>query len=199
MTGRHSANQSLSQGLRLTTNRLELVAETLELARAEIANIAAFARLLKVPPPQVWPPPLNDEHSQRYFLEFLEKAGPGDAGWSLWVCIRRRPRTLIGSAGFKGTPQHGVVEIGYSMLEAHQRNGYCTEAVRALIGWAFSHPAVKMVVAHTLPGLIPSIRVMEKCGFIFAGDGPVEDGLQTIRYELTASGLQACTREARRI
>jgi RimJ/RimL family protein N-acetyltransferase len=33
--------------------------------------------------------------------------------------------------------------------------------------------------------LLPSIRVMEKCGFVFAGEGPMEDAMRTIRYELT--------------
>jgi RimJ/RimL family protein N-acetyltransferase len=164
----------------LMTNRLKLVAGTVELAQAEIYHLSALARLLEVPPPQIWPPPLNDEHPQRYFLESLEKAGPDDAGWSLWFCIRREPRDLVGNAGFKDAPRDGAVEIGYSMLEAHQGNGYCTEAVQALIVWAFTPPEVKMVIAHTLPGLMPSIRVMEKCGFVFAGDGPIEDGMLTI-------------------
>lgn len=169
---------------------MELVAGTIELARAEINDLAAFARLLEVPKPVIWPPPLNDEQSQRYFLASLEQACPGDAGWNLWFCLRRKPRELVGSAGFKGSPKSGVVEIGYSMLEAQQRNGYCTEAVRALIRWAFSHPELKMVIAHTLPDLKPSIRVMEKCGFVFAGHGPLEDGIETVRYELTLPAFQ---------
>jgi len=73
------------------------------------------------------------------------------------------------------------------MLEAHQRNGYCTEAVKALIAWAFGHPAVQTVIAHTLPELAPSIRVMEKCGLSFAGEGPTEDGMQTIRLRVAAA------------
>jgi ribosomal-protein-alanine N-acetyltransferase len=77
------------------------------------------------------------------------------------------------------------------MLEAHQRNGYCTEAVKALIAWAFGHPAVQTVIAHTLPELAPSIRVMEKCGLSFAGEGPTEDGMQTIRYELPRLRFQS--------
>jgi RimJ/RimL family protein N-acetyltransferase len=177
-------------GLRLMTPLLELVAGTVELARAEINDLAAFAGLLEVPRPRIWPPPLNDEHSQRAFLAWLEQARPDDAGWSLWFCIAREPRALVGCVGFKGSPRDTLVEIGYSMLEAHQRNGYCTEAVRALLGWAFGHPEVKTVVAHTLTGLTPSIRVMEKCGFVFAGDGPIEDGMQTIRYELTSECFQ---------
>ena len=65
--------------------------------------------------------------------------------------------------------------------------------MRALIGWAFAHQEVKKIIAHTLPGLAPSIRVMEKCGFVFAGDGNIEDGMQTIRYQLTPEAFQrAC-------
>ena len=108
--------------LRLFTNRMELVAATLELAEAEINDLSAFAGLLDVPRPTTWPPPLNDEHSQQAFLASLQKAEPRDAGWNLWFCVLREPRTLVGNAGFKGRPQAGLVEIGYSMLEAHQRN-----------------------------------------------------------------------------
>jgi RimJ/RimL family protein N-acetyltransferase len=133
---------------------------------------------------------LNDEHAQQYFLASLQKAEASDAGWNLWFCIRREPRELIGNAGFKGGPKDGLVEIGYSMLEMHQRLGYATEAVGALLGWAFRSPAVQMVVADTLLGLTPSIRVMEKSGFAFVGDGPVEDGMQTIRYELIRERFQ---------
>jgi len=177
-------------GLRLTTTRLELVAGTVTLSKVEIDDLPALARMLNVPLPSRWPPPLNDEHSQKFFLDSLLNAAPTHAGWYLWYCLRREPRALLGSAGFKGIPVNGLVEIGYSMLEEHQRNGYCTEAVRTLIGWAFQNPEVNTVIAHTLPGLRPSIRVMEKCGLVFAGAGPLEDGVQTVRYELTREKFQ---------
>jgi hypothetical protein len=44
---------------------------------------------------------------------------------------------------------------------------------------------VRVVVAHTLPELTPSIRVLEECGFVLGGDGPAEDGMRTMRYEVT--------------
>jgi RimJ/RimL family protein N-acetyltransferase len=173
--------------LRVFTDRLELVAANTELAEAEIHNVAGLAALLGVARPENWPPPLNDEHSQRAFLAFLARSNK--AGWNLWFCIRRQPRALVGNAGFKGSPRDGVAEIGYSMLEPHQHKGYCTEAVRALLSWAFARPGVRMVVAHTLPGMTPSIRVMEKCRFIFAGEGPIEDGMQTLRYQVTPAAF----------
>ncbi|HEX3542951.1 MAG TPA: GNAT family N-acetyltransferase [Candidatus Acidoferrum sp.] len=76
------------------------------------------------------------------------------------------------------------------MLETHQRQGYATEAVRALVGWAFQNSAVRRIVADTLPELTPSIRVMEKSGLVFLGDGPIEEGMRTIRYELTRERFQ---------
>ena len=172
------------QALRLFSTRLELVSATVELAQAEINDLSALAGLLNVPTPAIWPPPLNDEQSQRKFLASLQKAKTSDVGWNLWFCIRREPSELVGIAGFKGSPKDGFVEIGYSMLEAHQGNGHWTEAVRVLVDWALQNRAVQAVVAHTLPDLTPSIRVMEKCGFVFVGDGPIEDGMPTIRYEL---------------
>ncbi|MGC1685574.1 MAG: GNAT family N-acetyltransferase [Candidatus Acidiferrales bacterium] len=172
-------------GLQLFTPRLELISATVELARAEINNLPAFAAMLDVPLPAAWPPPLNDEQLQRFLLSALEKSGPNETGWHLWFCIRRDPRALLGNIGFKGAPKDGVADIGYSLLEAHQGNGYCTEAARALIGWAFQHSVVAKIVADTLPELVPSIRVMEKSGMEFIGDGPIEDGMHTIRYELT--------------
>jgi [ribosomal protein S5]-alanine N-acetyltransferase len=177
------------EDLRLLTPRLELVSATLELAQAEVSDLAMLARMLDVPRPASWPPPLNDENSQQSFLASLQKAEANDAGWFLWFCLRREPRELLGNMGFKGSPKNGLVEIGYSLVEEHQGNGYCTEAVRALIGWAFGHPAVQTIVGHTVPGLTPSIRVMEKCGFVFVGEGPIEDGMQTIRYELARAEL----------
>jgi [ribosomal protein S5]-alanine N-acetyltransferase len=177
-------------GLRLFTNRLELVAATIELAEAELSNPLALAGLLDVPSPTGWPPPLNDEDSQRHFLSLLREAEPDAAGWSLWFCICRAPRALIGNAGFKGPPREGSVEIGYSMLESQQRNGYCTEAVRALLAWAFEHQTVDTILAHTLPASRPSMRVLEKSGFVPVGVGPLEDGVRTIRYELPRERFQ---------
>ena len=73
---------------------------------------------------------------------------------------------LIGNGGFKGKfVAAGTCEVGYSVMESHQCNGYATEVVRALVEWAFSHPEIDRVVAHTLPELTPSIRVLEKNGF----------------------------------
>lgn len=87
---------------------------------------------------------------------------------------------LIGNTGFKGPPtEAGMVEIGYAILEEFQGAGYATEAVSALMSWAFKNPNITHIAAETFPSLHGSIRVMEKCGMHYIGTGS-EEG--TIRY-----------------
>jgi len=85
-------------------------------------------------------------------------------------------------AGFKGRPANGSCEIGYSVLPSFHDRGYATEASRQLIRWAFSHANVERVTGETLPDLIESIRVMEKCGMRFIGDGNPDEGRHTVRF-----------------
>ena len=98
---------------------------------------------------------------------------------------------VIGNGGFKGRPgEDGTVEIGYSIMEEHQGAGYATEAVKALIAWAFGHPEVARVVAETYPDLAKSIRVLKKNGFTETGPG-LEEGV--IRFEFTRATHNAST------
>jgi len=88
---------------------------------------------------------------------------------------------LVGVAGFKGRPVDGSREIGYSLLPSFQGSGDATEASRELIRWAFSHRDVERVTSETLPDLLDSLRLMEKCGMRFIGDGNPEEGQRTVR------------------
>jgi ribosomal-protein-alanine N-acetyltransferase len=171
--------------IRLSTSRLDLIAATADTVALERQDLVRFAAVLGVPLPSNWPAPLNDEGSQSWYLDLLER-DPDATGWALWYLIRREPhRELVGVAGFKGRPLAGVCELGYSILPTSEGNGYATEASRALIRWAFTHDDVERVTAETLPHLIDSIRVMEKCGMKFVGNGHPEEGQPTVRYAVS--------------
>jgi [ribosomal protein S5]-alanine N-acetyltransferase len=92
----------------------------------------------------------------------------------------------VGQCGFKGPPDtNGMVEIAYSVASDQERQGYATEAARALVDYAFSIDQVKLVRAHTLPASNASKRVLAKCGFQYVGEiNDPEDGL-VCRFEQT--------------
>ncbi len=56
------------------------------------------------------------------------------------------------------------VELGYVLAKAFWGKGYMTEAVQALIGWAFEQPTIRRVYATTSVDNFSSQRVMEKAG-----------------------------------
>ncbi|HEY9829134.1 MAG TPA: GNAT family N-acetyltransferase [Stenomitos sp.] len=169
---------------RITTERLDVIAGTLEMARAEISDRTRFSQLLDAHVPDTWPPEFNDLETMSFFLQKLEDA-PDQLGWWAWYFVLNSPvkndRVLIGNGGFKGKPtSDGTVEIGYSILKEFQNLGYGTEAIKALVDWAFNHTEVQRVIAETLPELKPSQRLLQKCHFRNIGEGS-EQG--SIRFE----------------
>lgn len=167
--------------MNLETSRLLLVGATKESLIAELQHREALRRILGVAVPGNWPPPLYDKPAIEYTLNYLRE-NPDAKDWIFWYIILKENPIAIGITGFKGKPSSdGTVEIGYSVCGQFQRNGYASEAVGVLITHAFSHDAVQRVIAETLPELAPSIKVMERNGLKFIGNGS-EDGV--IRYEL---------------
>ena len=167
---------------KLKTARLELVGCTPELLRAEGEDRARFAALLDARVPGEWPPELYDDDARRWTLDRVDAAPESEGWWAYYVVLLGDGgRELAGLTGYKGPPQEGTVEVGYGVLPAHQRRGYASEAVAALVERAFAHPDVERVIAETLPELTPSIGVLEKGGFAFIGEGS-EPGV--IRFEL---------------
>ncbi|MBV9079957.1 MAG: GNAT family N-acetyltransferase, partial [Elusimicrobia bacterium] len=137
----------------ISTRRLDLVAATLEHLVAEVDDRGRLGRMLGASVPADWPPPLNDEHSQRFFMEALRER-PGAVGWFMWYFVQRaEPRTVVGNGGFKGEPVDGTVELGYSVIPDFQRSGFASEAADALVNWAFRDSRVQRVVAETFPDL----------------------------------------------
>jgi ribosomal-protein-alanine N-acetyltransferase len=72
------------------------------------------------------------------------------------------------------------------VLDHFQRQGFATEAVASLVGWAFTHHNVNEVSAETFPYLTQSIRVLEKNGFALTGAGS-EAGV--VRYAIKRSSV----------
>ncbi|OAS87643.1 MULTISPECIES: GNAT family N-acetyltransferase [Metabacillus] len=96
-----------------------------------------------------------------YYLHEIE-INPSLIGWGVWFVFLKENDQFIGDIGFKGKPQNGVVEIGYGIQKEAQNNGYATEAVEALVNWAFNTNKVLKITAECLRNNNQSIRVLEK-------------------------------------
>jgi RimJ/RimL family protein N-acetyltransferase len=162
------------------TPRLQLITGTPETVASAIDDLAALGAHLDAAIPASWPPEHLDTDALSWTLRWLSDPA-NDPRWGFYWVVLRDPRVLVGVAGYKGMPVDGTVELGYGVASDYRRRGFATEATRALIAHAFTHPEVERVIAETLPDLAPSIGVLKKCGFTLIGEGS-EPGV--IRYEL---------------
>ena len=170
----------------LSTERLKLVPLRRPLLEAFISNRADFSRLLGAEVHAEWP---VARELIPFVLNQLDRS-PQAADWSTWAIINSKAACLIGDAGFKGLPDaQGCCEIGYSVIPSFRQRGFATEAVTSIIEWVRLIPLIRFVRAETLASNIPSQRVLEKNGFVHAGDynHPI-DGLMR-RFELSIAAL----------
>jgi len=164
----------------LKTGRLWLVPITPAMMASEKLADGSLAKLLHVRLTHEWPP----EHWEPHVFDFILKQfedEPATLGWHRYVLLPDSygcGKTLIGAVGGFPKPE-GDVEIGYSTLPEFQRLGYGTEAALALVEWLLSRKDVRSVSAQTFQTLSESIKVMERCGMQFVGDGD-EEGM--VRY-----------------
>ncbi len=103
---------------------------------------------------------------------FLRAADAGiDFGpYGMYQLVRRADSMVVGDIGFHAPPDSGgTVTVGYGLAAQARGQGYATEALQALIGWALAQPNVRRVEADTAHGNVPSQRVMERAGMRLIG------------------------------
>lgn len=172
------------------TDRLRLIATTLELVEADLDGPDRLAGLLDATVSPSWPPGELDRNALEFFRSILAEADEAARGWLAWYVIERKPNEgndfdrLVAGAGFLGPPDDdGVVEVGYSVIPEARRRHIATETVEALVAIAFARGASK-VIAHVREDNPASIGVLERNGFACSGLG---DEPGHLRYERTWS------------
>jgi RimJ/RimL family protein N-acetyltransferase len=135
----------------------------------------------------------SGEVSPAWLARLRADAGGAPDPWAYGFAVVHQERgEVIGSGGFKGPPDaDGVVEIAYGIAPGDQGQGYATETARALVAFALADARVRLVRAHTEPRRGASPRVLEKCGFAFAGEVDDPDDGPVWRWERPAAGRAA--------
>ena len=144
----------------LETKRLVLRAPRLEDAKT-VAMLANDRRIAENTARIPHPYKLSDAET---FIRAANK-GEGEAV----LLITRRDETIIGACGL--VPQEQACELGYWLGVPYWGKGYATEALHAVIDYAFTdlkHTALQAGARVTNPA---SRRVLEKCGFQWTGVG----------------------------
>jgi RimJ/RimL family protein N-acetyltransferase len=135
----------------------------------------------------------TDPDAVRADIEAMAARRPGEpGGWVQFSVEERETGRLVGDVGLSpadGEP--GVIKVGYTIDPAAQGRGYGTEAVGALVRYAFDVLGADVVRAYASADNAPSIRVAEKVGLrlVERFEGRDEDGRWFgVRYERRRGG-----------
>ena len=153
--------------MRVDTDPEPLLTERLRLRRSvpeDADAISAYRTDPEVNRTQGWE--RTDPESVRADIEEMAGRAPGEpGGWVQFSVEERDGGSLIGDVGISPADgEAGVIKVGYTMSPAFQGRGYATEAVGALVAYAFDALGAEVVRAYADADNTPSIRVAEKVG-----------------------------------
>lgn len=141
------------------TARLRLRPFTLDDAPA----IFAYAHDPELARLGMWPPSTSLEETRDEIAEIIE-GYQGGAQWT-WAIEQKSDQAMIGRCDLlKYRREHRSAEIGYALARHAWGQGYATEAMRALVRYAFDELTLHRLEAIVLPFNAASIRVLEKIG-----------------------------------
>jgi RimJ/RimL family protein N-acetyltransferase len=173
-----------------------ILTERLVLRRSrpdDAATISAYRSDPEVNRQQGWE--RTDPEGVRAEIEEMASRVPGESGgWVQFTVEERNTGRLVGDVGLSpadGEP--GVIKVGYTVSPMSQGRGYATEAIRALIEYAFARLDADVVRAYASAENIPSIRVAEKVGMQLMERFRHREGDEVwygVRYERRADGLR---------
>jgi RimJ/RimL family protein N-acetyltransferase len=171
----------------IRTPRLELVSMSIPFMRALIRrDLESAASEMGASIPEDMPDDL--ENFLRYRLAQAE-SDPGIVPWlgrGMVLTDAAGSRHVIDTIGFHGPPDaEGRVEVGYRVEPEHRRQGFASEAVRALFDWAHAEYGITRFVASISPTNAASLTLADGFGFVETGSHMDEiDGLE-IEFETT--------------
>jgi RimJ/RimL family protein N-acetyltransferase len=119
-------------------------------------------------------------------IDFYKKVGFAPP----WICYYvAKDGNIVGSAGIKGKPVNGTIEIAYGTVEQYRRQGIGTEICRLLVGLSLKTDPDVRITARTLPQNNFSTRILEKNNFEFIGivDDPEDGEVWEWLYKLNKS------------
>ena len=136
----------------------------------EWAELREASRGFLVPWEPTWPADDLTRAAFRRRLRRYSEDQRSDTAYAFFL-FRQSDDALVGGLTL-GNIRRGVAQaasLGYWMGAAHARQGYMTAAVRAVLGFAYTTLRLHRVEAACIPANLPSIRLLERTGFVREG------------------------------
>lgn len=133
--------------------------------------------------------PKTREQIRGFIDDCVTAANSHKATWYEFVMQLKENLKVIGNITLK--VKESEAEIGWISNKKYWNNGYMSEAVSAVVDYAFHHLAIDRIIATCTEKNIASYKVMEKCRMIRI---KTENNQKALRHgvEVTYNKLTYC-------
>ena len=140
-------------------------------ASGDAESLASYRSDAEVARYQSWecPYPLSEA---RLFIAGLHDVAPGTPGtWFQFAVSLQSSGTLIGDVALRTRQaDERQAELGFTFATVHQRQGFATEAVGAVVRYAFEKLAMHRIFSRTDVRNVGAQRLLERLGFRYEGE-----------------------------
>lgn len=129
-----------------------------------------FEKLLDIPEVEGWQ--MQKADSRRFLNWHISNYSKMDIVTGV-VCFGIFDKFNENVFGAVGAGEHDDLhepEIFYNMLPEARRNGYATEAAKAVTEWVFQNYDIPYIIGTAGVNNIPSQRILEQCGYTFINE-----------------------------
>ena len=92
-----------------------------------------------------------------------------------WAIHTKDNMDFIGWCGLKYRPELDEIDLGYRLMQQAWGKGFATEAAQYSLDYGFAKLNLKLITGRAHIENIGSIKVLEKIGMDFIGEGIVDD------------------------
>ena len=120
---------------------------------------------------------LSDEETMKYFVEgtyskqkVKEFVNRNTKETHHFTVLLKSSKRIVGKISYNPWFEKETKEIGWIFFNTATNNGYCTEAAKAVVKYAFEEEKIHRLIATCQPENIASKRVCQKLGMRLEGD-----------------------------
>jgi len=117
-------------------------------------------------------PFLNRKEAESFLAHYPNYKRDGYGRWA--VCMQETDE-FLGWCGLRKCIDSGQVDIGFRFYKKHWGKGYASVATKLCVNFGFNTLKLEQIVGNAYAENKASIRVLEKCGFVFQKSGVYDD------------------------
>ncbi len=92
-----------------------------------------------------------------------------------WAITTKADNNFIGWCGLKYRPELDEIDLGYRLMQKAWGKGFATEAAQETLNYGFGILKLPIITGKAHIENLASIKVLEKIGMNFIGEGLVDD------------------------